>query len=172
MENLILVDSQDKEIGTDEKINCHIGKGKLHRALSIYIFNKNNELLLQKRSRGKMLWPLYWTNTCCTHPREGETIREAANRRIKEEMGFDCNLEEFFVLEYHAQYRDVGSENEIDHVLLGRYDGPVLANPKEVEEWKFAKIEELKCDIKKNPQNYTPRFKISLDEVIENLYKI
>ena len=168
MENLILVNTNDNEIGTEEKLKCHMGKGKLHRSLSIFVFNKKGELLLQRRSKEKRLWPLYWSNTCCTHPRNGEMVEKAAHRRLEEEMGFDCDLKEIFAFEYHAVYENVGSENEIDRVFLGQHDGRVFPNPKEVAEWKFVDIKKLKSDVKKNPQNYTPWFKIALDGVIKN----
>jgi isopentenyl-diphosphate delta-isomerase len=104
MENLILVNSNDDEIGTEEKWKCHMGKGKLHRSLSIFVFNKKGELLLQKRSEEKLLWPLYWSNACCTHPKNGEIVEKAAHRRLEEEMGFDCDLKEIFYLRLTEDY--------------------------------------------------------------------
>jgi isopentenyl-diphosphate delta-isomerase len=161
-EVLVLVDSEDNPIGTATKTECHAGKGKLHRALSVFIFNSKGEILLHKRSKEKQLWPLFWTNACCTHPREGEKVEEAAHRRLKEEMGFDCDLKKIFTFEYKAEYDNLGSENEFDHVFFGKYEGLVFANTKEVEEWKWFGANELKHDLEKNPQIYTPWFKIAL----------
>lgn len=166
-ELLILVDENDNEIGYEEKVRAHLGEGKLHRAFSIFIFNDKNELLLQKRNKEKMLWGEFWTNTCCSHPRKGESLEEATHRRLMEEMGFDCELKEIFRFPYQAKFKDVGSEKEIDHVFVGRYNGPVKPDPKEVADWKWISIKELKKDIEKNPDNYTPWFKISLNKVLE-----
>jgi len=164
---LVLVDSEDNAIGLATKEECHTGKGKLHRALSIFIFNNKGEILLQKRSKEKQLWPLLWTNTCCTHPAKEEDVEEAAHRRLEEELGFDCKLKKIFTFEYHAEYKNDKSENEFDHVFFGQYDDDVHANPKEVEEWKWIEVNELKGDLEKNPQDYTPWFKIALEKIGE-----
>ena len=166
-EILILVDENDNEIGYGEKVSCHLNDGKLHRAFSIFVFNDNNQILLQKRNKNKMLWGGFWTNTCCSHPRKGESLKEATHRRLKEEMGFDCELQEIFKFLYQARFREVGSEREVDHVFVGRYNGDVRPNPEEVMDWKWISIEDLKKDVEENPENYTPWFKISLDRVID-----
>jgi isopentenyl-diphosphate delta-isomerase len=171
-ELLILVDEEDNEIGYEEKVACHLGEGKLHRAFSIFVFNDRNELLLQMRSNEKMLWGGFWTNTCCSHPRKGESLEEAVHRRIMEEMGFDCELKEIFKLPYHANFKNIGSEKEIDHVFIGRYNGPIEPNPEEVADWKWISIEDLKKDIEENPDNYTPWFKIALNRVIDFVERI
>jgi isopentenyl-diphosphate delta-isomerase len=162
---LTLVDSEDNPIGVATREECHTGKGKMHRALSIFVFNSKGEILLQKRSKEKQLWPSFWTNTCCTHSKNGESVEEVAHRRLEEEMGFDCGLKEIFSFEYRAKYENVGSENEFDHVLFGKYDGHVFANPKEVEEWKWVDVKKLRDDLEKNPQDYTPWFKIALKKL-------
>jgi isopentenyl-diphosphate delta-isomerase len=170
-EMLILVDENDNEIGYEEKVACHLGEGKLHRAFSIFIFNDKNEMLIQKRSDEKMLWPGYWANSCCSHPRKGESLEGATHRRLKEELGFDCELKEIFSFNYHAKFKNIGSEKEIDHVFIGRYNGPVKPNPKEVKDWKWIGIEELKNDIKENSEKYAPWFKIALERVLEFIKK-
>ena len=166
-EILILVDEEDNEIGYEEKVACHLGEGKLHRAFSIFIFNDKNELLIQKRSDKKMLWGGFWTNSCCSHPRKGESLEEATHRRLKEELGFDCKLKQIFKFPYHAKFRDIGSEREIDHVFVGRYSGVVNPNPEEVSDWKWISIEDLKRDVEENSDKYTPWFKIALGRVID-----
>ncbi len=166
-EMLILVDKNDNEIGYEEKVKCHLNEGKLHRAFSIFVFNDKDELLLQKRNKEKMLWGEYWTNTCCSHPRKGESLEEATHRRLIEELGFDTELKEIFKFLYQAKFKDVGSEREMDHVFVGRYNGEVKSNPEEVADWKWISIEKLKEDMKQNPAHYTPWFKISLDKVID-----
>jgi len=166
-ESLILVDSHDRELGVGEKVSTHVGAGQLHRALSVFIFNSSGQMLLQRRAAGKMLWPSFWTNTCCSHPRPGEPLLDAAHRRLREEMGFDCPLQEAFHFEYHASFENVGSENELDHVFLGRYDGKVSADPQEASEWKWVDLPSLLEEVRRHPENYTPWFKIALDRVVE-----
>lgn len=164
---LILVDENDNVIGHEEKEKCHDGEGKLHRAFSIFIFNSKGEMLIQRRAPGKRLWGGYWTNSCCSHPRKGEEYAEAANRRLQEELGFTAGLKPLFKFKYTAKFGDAGSENEMDTVFVGTYDGEVRVNTDEVAEWKFVDVDELKADIEKNPDRYTPWFKISLERVLE-----
>jgi isopentenyl-diphosphate delta-isomerase len=161
---IILVDDNDKQIGVAEKIKCHLGQGILHRAFSIFIFNKNKELLLQKRAEGKMLWPLFWSNTCCSHPRENEDILNSAENRLKEEFGFACTLKLIGKFKYQVNFKDIGSENELCYVFEGEYDGEVFPDKKEILDYKWIDMEDLKRDIKKNPENYTPWFKIEIEK--------
>ncbi|MGC8710423.1 MAG: isopentenyl-diphosphate Delta-isomerase [Candidatus Micrarchaeia archaeon] len=166
-EKVILVDEKDNEIGTEEKMKAHTNGGKLHRAISIFVFNRNGELMLQQRAFTKYHAKGKWTNTVCTHPRPGESVAAAAHRRLAEEMGFDCDLREVFSFVYTA---DVGSnltENEYDHVFFGEYDGEPKPNPAEAASWKWIKLEELKEDVAKNPDNYTPWLRIMLDRVLK-----
>ena len=166
MEQLILVDSNDKILGYEEKEKCHLLPARLHRAFSIFIFNSKGEMLIHKRSRLKETWPGFWTNTCCSHPRKGEQTAAAAERRLKEEFGFTCSLKFIFKFEYKADYDEKWGENELDHVFIGKHDDAVKPDKNEVDEWKFVETEWLKNDIKKNPGNYTPWLKICLGRVL------
>src|SRR4030042_2763439 len=122
MEKIILVDENDREIGTEEKLKTH-EQGKLHRAFSIFVFNSKGELLLQRRAKGKYHSGGLWTNTCCSHPREGEKLEEAVHRRLKQEMGLDCPLKEAFSFIYKVRFENGLFEHELDHVFIGRVDG-------------------------------------------------
>ncbi len=166
-ETIVLVDSDDKPIGFEEKDKCHSGDGKLHRAFSIFVFNDKKQLLIQKRSKEKMLWGGFWANTCCSHPRKGEKMEEAVHRRLEEEFGFDCELKESFDFIYKAKFKNIGSEHELDHVFVGFHNGRVKANPKEVAEWKWIDRDELRRDLKNNPDKYAPWFTLSIDEVLK-----
>lgn len=166
MEEVILVDRKDKPIGTMEKMEAH-SKGLLHRAFSIFVFNSGNELMLQRRALGKYHSPGLWSNTCCSHPRPGEDIVEAGHRRLVEEMGFDCDLNEVFSFIYHADVDKGMIEHEFDHVLLGKYNDAPEINREEVEEWKWINISDLSEDIVQNPGNYTVWFRIIFERVKE-----
>ena len=172
MEKVILVDENGKEIDVEEKLAAHQNGGKLHRAFSIFVFNSKGETLLQKRAKEKYHSALLWTNTCCSHPRPGKSLIEACHRRLKEEMGFDCDLEEKFSFVYRVNFENGISENEFDHVFFGRFDGQPHPDLKEVSEWKWVAPEELKEDIKKNPEKYSYWLKISLNKVLEYAGKI
>ena len=166
MDQLILVDSADKEIGHDSKENCHLLPTKLHRAFSIFIFSKG-KMLLTKRSSLKKTWHGFWTNTCCSHPRKGEKIEDAVKRRLKEEMGFTCDLKYLFKFEYKADFDDKYGENELDSVFIGVYDGDIKPDKNEVEEWKFVDVNELRKDVGNNPDKYSPWFKLCFEKVID-----
>ena len=165
-ERVILVDRMGREIGTEEKLKAH-REGKLHRAFSVFIFNKLGELLLQKRSETKYYSGGLWTNTCCSHPRLGESHNCAARRRLNEEMGFDCELTELFSFIYHAKLENSLFEHELDSVFVGRYDGQPVPNPDEVEDWKWMEPEKLKRDVGENPEHYTYWFKLILNCVVK-----
>ena len=161
-EFVILVDPQDRPRGLMEKQEAHV-KGELHRAFSVFVFNKNGELLLQQRALHKYHSGGLWTNTCCSHPREGETILEAGHRRLQEEMGFDCELTHRFSFIYRAEL-DLGlTENELDHVMTGVWEGKLKVNPDEVGGWKYMTLEAVKQDIEERPELYTAWFKIIFD---------
>lgn len=166
---LILVDEMDQAIGSLSKRECHMGKGTLHRAFSLFIFNSNGDLLLQQRSTEKPLWPLYWSNSCCSHPRRGESMESATQRRVEEELGFSCELNYLYKFEYRAQYQDVGSEHELCHVFYGFYDGEIKADPDEIADWRFLPIEEVSRELKQNGESYSPWFKMEW-ETIEQKY--
>ncbi len=160
-EFVVLVDEKDREVGVMEKIEAH-RKGLLHRAFSIFVFNSKGELLLQKRARTKYHSAGLWSNTCCSHPRPGESVLEAAHRRLKEEMGFDCELKVVDKLIYSVEFENGLKENEYDYLIIGFWEGEPKPNPDEVEEWKWVSLEEVKEDIRKNPEKYTYWFKKAL----------
>ncbi len=165
-ERVVLVDENDNEIGTEEKIRAHENGGKLHRAFSIFIFNSKGEMLLQKRAKSKYHFSGLWTNTCCSHPRPEEATEEAAHRRLKEEMGFDTELKEVFTFTYKAESESGLTEHELDHVFVGRFDGEPKPNPEEADDCKWVNVEGLQQDIKENPNKYSPWFKTALERVI------
>ena len=170
-EHVILVDNAGREIGTEEKLKAH-REGKLHRAFSIFIFNTLGELLLQKRSKTKYHSGGLWTNTCCSHPRLGESHYCAARRRLNEEMGFDCELTELFSFIYHTELENDLFEHELDHVFVGRYDDQPVPNPDEVDDWKWMDIEELRREIEENRDHFTYWFKLILDRVLKQYDKV
>ena len=170
-EHVVLVDRTGREIGTQEKMQAH-REGKLHSAFSVFIFNDVGELLLQKRAHTKYHSGGLWTNTCCSHPRPGETYPLAAKRRLDEEMGFDCELTELFSFIYHTQLDNDLFEHELDYVFVGHYNGQPTSDPSEVDDWKWMNINALKQDIQEKPENYTYWFKLILDRVIEESQKI
>ena len=156
---VILVDQSDCPLGKMEKIEAH-QKALLHRAFSVFILNDKNELMLQQRAAHKYHSPLLWTNTCCSHQKEGETNIEAGKRRLQEEMGFEANLEEAFHFIYKAPFDNGLCEHELDHVLIGHFQGEPLINKQEVNSWKWEAIDAILIDLKENPSSYTVWFKI------------
>jgi len=159
-EELILVDDDDREIGARAKAACHSDKGILHRAFSIFVFNGANELLLQKRSAEKLLWPNYWSNTCCSHPRRGESMEEAVERRLHQELGFTCPLEFLYKFKYQAQYGTIGAEHEFCWVYYGKYDGAVDVNVNEIADWRYIEVDALDRELNLAPETFTPWFKM------------
>jgi isopentenyl-diphosphate delta-isomerase len=164
-ESLILVDEQDREIGFHPKAECHEGQGLLHRAFSVFLFNRDGELLLQKRSANKPLWPLYWSNSCCSHPRESESIEEAGRRRIHEELHLDCAVHFLYKFRYQASFGDLGSEHELCHVFFGYTDNDVIAHPEEIAEWRFISPEELTREIAADSSHFTPWLKLEWQQI-------
>jgi isopentenyl-diphosphate delta-isomerase len=162
-ENVILVNQNDEQIGLMPKLEAH-EKAVLHRAFSVFILNNKNEMMLQQRAHQKYHSPLLWTNTCCSHQREGETNIEAGSRRLFEEMGFKTELKELFHFIYKAPFDNGLTEHELDHVMIGYYNDKPEINTDEVEDWKWMKIEDVCADIKKQPEIYTVWFKIIFDE--------
>lgn len=167
-EYVILVDEKDQVKGNMEKMEAH-RRAMLHRAFSVFVFNSNNELMLQQRSVIKYHSPGLWTNTCCSHPRPGEDVTDAGHRRLIEEMGFDCRLEKIFDFIYKAELDQGLSEHEFDHVLFGKYDGKPVINPDEVNDWKWMNMEDISKDMKLNPEKYTIWFRIAFDRVNNHL---
>src|SRR6056300_606394 len=161
-EKVILVDENDTQVGLMPKLEAH-QKGLLHRAFSVFIFNNNHQLLLQKRAVSKYHSGGLWTNTCCSHPREGEETINAANRRLIEEMGIKTNLRKVFDFIYKAELDNELTENEFDHVYYGVYDEDPTINTEEADDFKWIDMETLNNDIALNGQNYTVWFKIAFD---------
>jgi len=158
-EEVILVDAQDKELGLMEKMEAH-RRGDLHRAFSVFVLNAKGELMLQQRAAEKYHSGTLWTNTCCSHPRHGETAEEAAHRRLMEEMGFDCPIEKALEFTYRAELDKGMIEHEYDHLFIGHFNGEPKLNPDEVMSWKWMAIDDLSKDIESHPENYTAWFKI------------
>jgi isopentenyl-diphosphate delta-isomerase len=167
-EYVILVDEKDNQIGLMEKEEAHV-KALLHRAFSVFVFNDKNELLLQQRALGKYHSAGLWTNTCCSHPRENETISDAAHRRLMEEMGFDCELKTMHKFIYKASFSNGLTEHELDYVLKGFYQGDILPNKDEVHNYKWVDMAWLLNDIEQNPNLYTIWFKLILTESVSYL---
>lgn len=160
-EQLILVDSEDREVGQASKVAAHEGQGLLHRAFSLFLFNEAGEVLLQQRAAGKPLWPGYWANSCCSHPRVGEDMHTATVRRLREELGMECALEFIYKFQYHAEYGDVGSESELCWVFAGRTAAqPVHVNATEIAAWRYVVPADLDRDIAAHPEIYSPWLKL------------
>lgn len=164
---LILTDEADAITGYLEKAACHKGGGQLHQAFSIFIFDDALRLLLHRRAASKPLWPLFWTNTVCSHPRKGEERLPAAYRRLKEEMGLECasGLHFLFKFQYAAAYRDIGSENELCAVFVGRTNQPPAPDPHEIDAFRYIKIPDLDQELNDSPEQFTPWFKIEWSRI-------
>lgn len=169
-EKVILVNEKDQQLGLMNKMEAH-EKGKLHRAFSVFIFNKNGEMLVQQRALDKYHSPGLWTNTCCSHQREGESNLEAGKRRLYEEMGFSCELEEMFWFVYRAEFDNGLTEHELDHVMTGTYDQDPEINPEEVASFKWMMPAAVKQDIADRPELYTEWFKIIFNEYDQRIMK-
>jgi len=163
-EFVILVDEKDSETGIMEKMQAHL-EAHLHRAFSVFIFNKTGELMLQQRAFTKYHTPGLWTNTCCSHPRPGEKTADAAHRRLNEEMGFDCNFEEAFSFTYKAAFDNQLTEHEFDHVFIGTSEELPVINPEEVASWRFATMQQISLEMQQHPENFTIWFRIAFDQV-------
>lgn len=162
-EQVILVDENDNQIGLMPKLEAH-EKAVLHRAFSVFIFNDNNELMLQQRALHKYHSPGLWTNTCCSHQRNGETNLEAGKRRLKEEMGFVTDLKETTSFIYKAPFDNGLTEHELDHIMIGDFNDKPNINPDEVADWKWMSLEAVKADIQLKPNDYTAWFKIIFEK--------
>ncbi len=169
-DKVILVDKDtDEMIGVEEKMKAHDkNTGRWHRAISVFIFNDSGETMLQQREKKKYHSGEKWSNTCCSHPMPGEDVIDSAHRRLKEEMGFDCEMQETFVFPYEA---DVGSglrEREYDHIIFGNYNGEPKPNPEEVQDWRWISLEDLDREIRENPDNFTAWLRLMIGEVISH----
>ena len=167
-ELVVLVDEHDNQVGLMPKMEAH-EKAVLHRAFSVFVFNDQGELMLQQRAATKYHSPLLWTNTCCSHQRDGETSLAAGKRRLQEEMGFVCDLTEVFQFVYKAPFDNGLTEHELDHVMIGTYNGQPNVNPEEVASHKWMSLEDVKNDMEDNPQQYTAWFKIIFKEYYHRL---
>jgi isopentenyl-diphosphate Delta-isomerase len=160
-EPLILVDGADREVGHLDKVRCHSGRGVLHRAFSLLIFNGRGELLLQQRAASKRLWPLYWSNSCCSHPRRAESMETAIHRRLGEELGLSCPLHFLFKFEYQAQFDASAAEHELCSVFIGRSNAAVRINRREIRAWRWASPEALEREMAgSDADNFTPWFRL------------
>lgn len=162
-EKVILVDAQDNELGTMNKLEAH-QKGLLHRAFSVFVFNDQNELMIQQRAWHKYHSGGLWTNTCCSHPRPNEVLETGIHRRMREEMGFDCPINYAFKFLYKADLDHGLIEHELDHVFIGHYNGAPKLNPEEACDWKFMSIEAIEKQMRLSPEKYTEWFKIIMKQ--------
>ncbi|MGK0412537.1 MAG: isopentenyl-diphosphate delta-isomerase [Polaribacter sp.] len=167
-ELVVLVDKKNNQIGLMPKMEAH-EKALLHRAFSVFVFNKKGELMLQQRAASKYHSPLLWTNTCCSHQRDGESNLAAGKRRLQEEMGFTTPLKEVFSFVYKAPFDNGLTEHEFDHVLIGYFDDEPNINKEEAEAYKWMPLEDVKNDIEVHPSNYTEWFKIIFQESYQKL---
>ena len=167
-ENVILVNENDEQIGLMPKMEAH-EKALLHRAFSVFVFNNKNELMLQQRALDKYHSPGLWTNTCCSHQREGESNIQAGMRRLQEEMGFVVDLQESISFIYKAPFDNGLTEHEYDHIVIGKYNEMPNINPKEVADWKWMSLKDVKIDMVKNPQLYTEWFKIIFEKFYQHI---
>jgi isopentenyl-diphosphate delta-isomerase len=170
-EHVILVDENDHEIGVCEKIAAHENGGRLHRAFSVFVFHPDGRLMLQQRALAKYHFGGLWTNTCCSHPRPGETSEAAATRRLQEEMGFVVALREAGTFLYRATDAKTGlTEHEYDHIFVGTFDGEPNLNPGEVMAWEWRTIAEIQCDLTAHPERFTPWFPLALRAAFSHLF--
>lgn len=168
MERVILVDENDNPIGTMEKMEAHITP-HLHRAFSIFLFNSKGELLLQQRAFSKYHSPGLWTNTCCSHPRQGETTEDAAKRRLMEEMGMECDMKEAYTFIYKASVGQGLTEHELDHVIIGNSDVTPIINREEVADWKYMSLDAIQSEMNQFPERYTEWFKITFKDLLSHI---
>ena len=171
MEEVVLVDEHDNQVGVMEKIEAH-REGKLHRAFSVFIFNDKGEMLLQQRAFNKYHSAGLWTNACCSHPKPNETIYEAPIRRLKEELGFETPLEKLFDFTYKASFENGLTENEFDHVFSGIYNGEININKAEVQEVCYRSVAEIESNLKSHPQKFTEWFKIAFPLVKKSIAEL
>lgn len=160
-ERLILVDSSDQVVGYSAKGDAHSGKGSLHRAFSVFLFDSQHRLLVHRRSEKKPLWPGFWTNSCCSHPRQGENLDEAVHRRITEELGVTALATRVYDFEYRAAYRDVGTEHELCHVFLAQVTadtGALMVHEDEIMEWAWLDVAAVDAMVNDRPEEVTPWF--------------
>ncbi len=159
-EELILVDGDDNETGYLSKAACHDGSGVLHRAFSVFLFDDAGRLLLQRRAGGKRLWPGFWSNSCCSHPRRGESMQVATERRMRDELNATADLEFVYRFQYQAQYDKRGAECELCHVFVGRIAAPVQPNDHEIESIRMLSVAEVDEELERSTGEFTPWFRM------------
>ncbi len=162
---LVLVDEADREIGTLTKTEGHLGAGTLHRAFSVFLFDAQGFVLIQQRAAGKMLWPGYWSNACCSHPRPGEAVEAAARRRLREELHVECRLRFLYKFRYQAPFGDVGAEHELCYVYAGFPTGNLKADPTEIADCRWIDPDDLTRAIAKNPDHFSPWMKLEWQRI-------
>ena len=167
---LLLVNAEDEVIGEKSKLDCHLGEGLLHRAFSVFLFNEAGEVLLQQRTADKFLWPMYWSNSCCSHPRIGETDEEAALRRVRQELGVNSSLRFHHKFEYSARFLDadgrhLGTEREVCWVWVGTTSENIEVNPREVADWRYLTPGSLDRELLETPESFTPWMKMEWQRV-------
>jgi isopentenyl-diphosphate delta-isomerase len=170
-ESVIIVTESDRPTGTMDKMAAHLS-GTLHRAFSVFVFNSEGQLLLQKRALNKYHSGGLWTNTCCSHPRPGEKTMDAAHRRLKEEMGIDCELSPLFAFSYRHEFKDGLVEHEYDHVFMGVTNQVPRPAPLEVADFKYLDTNQLAQEIKESPEEYTAWIKLCINRVLESQYHL
>lgn len=158
--DVVLVDAQDVQVGVCDKRTAHLGAGRLHRAFSVHLIDSRGRHLLQRRAAGKMLWPGFWSNACCSHPAPGETILDAASRRLREELGISASCRFLYSFEYHAQFGLIGAEHELCHVLVAQSDALASPAAEEVSEIKWQTRAEISAQLSAPQAQYTPWFRM------------
>lgn len=166
VEEVVLVDEQDHQVGYAEKVEAHLGQGTLHRAFTVLVFDSKGRTLIAKRSAEKMLWPRIWDSACASHPRHGESYEDAGERRLTEELGFTCKLTTTDKFTYHATWGTVGSERELCATLVGFYEGEIEVDESEVADWQWINMEQLLWDFEENPDSYAPWFIIAVERML------
>ena len=162
------MDSEDECIGHLDKAACHDGKGLLHRAFSLFLFNDEGEVLLQQRVANKRLWPMFWSNSCCSHPRQNESMQQAVSRRVWEELGVRTDMIYLYKFEYQATFQDLGSEHELCYVYIGRAETEPNVNALEINEWKWVSLQMLDQLLDNDPESFTPWLKLEWQELKKN----
>jgi isopentenyl-diphosphate delta-isomerase len=162
---LILVDEADREIGTLPKTEGHLGAGTLHRAFSVFLFDTEGSVLIQQRAAGKMLWPGYWSNACCSHPRPGEAVEAAARRRVCEELHVECRLSFLYKFRYQARFGNVGAEHELCYVYAGYPSGNLKADPAEIADHRWIAPNDLTRAIADDPDHFSPWMKLEWQRI-------
>jgi len=163
-QEVVLVDEQDQPTGTMEKMEAH-QKGLLHRAFSVFIFDSKGRMLLQQRAAEKYHGAGLWTNACCSHPYPGEETKDAAERRLAEELGFHTELSEIFSFTYHASVENNLIEHEFDHVFAGEYGAIIYPNPHEVADYTYVTMEQIRQNMERHPEKFTSWFKIAFPKI-------